>query len=317
MNDDDDNKNAPLEDQLCRIAHAAQSVTYKLRPEAWALHSESERLHQESERLQHESQRLREKSAQMQEYGTKLDDLQKTSLLDRFCCALRHNDPSISILDLQRLKPILPTDFVEPIGNALQGNTHISSVILANNRTNLPIPEWTRQKATRLVQYVQTSSSIRHIDISIEDEMVVADFLNAIGSNPSIEQLTLSRDMRPVAIYDSMESGESSATQNVLPSTAFCDLMATTRSLKTLEFNLEVEEKATDAMVQAFSANQTWESLSIGSPMPRLLGIEPALRGITMSGTSALRALHLKCDRLVSGQAFNSLCSLLCTVQSL
>jgi hypothetical protein len=255
--DDDDDDDTPLEDQLCRIATAAQEITDEFLLESAACFDESRRLQKESERLQQESQRMREKGDKLNKYCNELRNLQQTSLLDRFCCALRHNDPRITTLNLERLAPILPSNYVEPLGKAIEGNTHISSITLTHNRMNPQPMEWTQEKATRLVQYVQTSDSIRHMDLSIEDEIVAADFLIAIGINPSIKQLTLN---------------------SVLPPNAFCDLMGTTRSIQSLTFNVVVEEQAADVIVQAFSANQTLESLIIANPKRELSGLSPFFR---------------------------------------
>jgi hypothetical protein len=100
--------------------------------------------------------------------------------------------------------------------------------------------------------------------------------------------------------------------------------MATTRSLKTLVFNVELGKsylQKSDLIEQAFSANQTLESLTIGDDADRSLRqhLGPVLRGIALSGTSALRVLDLHCECWwsKSNQDMSSLCQALRATNSL
>jgi hypothetical protein len=305
------NNDTPLEEQLCKVADETRKVTDRLAKEASDLSRESRELLRESARLQRESVRLQkvarlkeERSVQLRTDCGTIRHLQETSALERLCCSLQQNDPRISTLDLERLQSILPGNYTETIGVALRGNTHIASMMLTGSIVDRDDTEVSKRKATPFIHYIRTSNSIRQVALNIYDERLTSEILIAIGNSPSVEQLTL---------------------ENVLPPAGFHHLMATTRSLKTLVFNVNVGDlylQNSDWMVQAFSVNKTLQSLTIGHEAGGSLQghLGPVLKGIALSGTNALRVLDLYCGRwwsVESTQEGSLLCQVLRTINSL
>jgi hypothetical protein len=279
------NNDTALEEQLFKVAEETRTVTDRLAKEASGLSGESRDLLRESARLRKESERLQDLARLKEERSVVLRNdcrtirrLQETSALERLCCSLQQNDPRISTLNLERLQSILPENYTETIGTALRGNTHITSMTLTGSIVDREDTEVSKRKATPFIHFIRTSNSIRHVSLNIYAERLTSEILIAIGNSPSVEQLTL---------------------QNFVPSIGFRDLMAATRSLKTLEFNGNCYLQNSDLMVQAFSVNQTLESITIGQSvgdcLRKHLGL--VLSGIALSGTNALRVLDLYCGR--------------------
>jgi hypothetical protein len=203
---------------------------------------------------------------------------------------VRQNDPKISTLNLSKLHSILPTNYATPLAKALEGNTQISAVTLTDCVLDCAETELSRSEP--LFQYICTSDSIRQIVVWVEDKRLLAELLISVGNNPSIEELTL---------------------QRAVPSTAFRDLMATTRSLKTLALRLYPHSR--DEMTQAFTVNQTLQNVQLTGNGDRGVDcIGSVLRGITLSGTKTLQVLELDFGNWGTMKA---LCQLLGTVDSL
>jgi hypothetical protein len=161
--------------------------------------------------------------------------------------------------------------------------------MLAFERTEL-----SRSKARPLIQYIQTSNSIRQIAMFADDKWLMTELFVAIGRSPSIEELTLHADVPP---------------------TAFHDLMATTRSLKRLTLSVY---QSSNGMAEAFSVNKTMQSVKIRrNGHGGVDHIGPVLKGISLSGTKVLQVLELNCAHWGTIQQWNSFCQMLCTVSSL
>jgi hypothetical protein len=150
-----------IEDHLKQAARLSEQDEIRLNEDASRLTNEAKRHRDEAEEMERQAKRRR---TEAEDAGR----LRKSLEFEALCLALRRNDASITTLPSADK---FPDGYAQPLGNALQNNTHVSSMeIQLKNAVPYIFDDETysesnvRKFASPLAQYMESSKSLKTVD---------------------------------------------------------------------------------------------------------------------------------------------------------
>jgi hypothetical protein len=181
-----------LEDQLQVATLSSKQEQARLNEEADVLGEKTKRLREEADEIEREEKRLRKGASAA-------GRLHESLAFERLCLALRRNDNSTTEI---KDSSTFPVGYAQTLGDALDKNTHVSSMqvsvknlVLATASEEANIASDIRAYTTPLLDYIHSSEALRSVSMYSShptqhvDAEVVRLFLRACFENQHLEKL--------------------------------------------------------------------------------------------------------------------------------